>query len=131
MRQGYPIAVISTVNCDDVTMYHLLVGISAKVYTFSLIPTGKWYMVTPSHFTVYAMVYTLYHLSVGISARVYTFSLVPTYKWYMVTPSQLTVLITAIEYTFAVYTSCIWEGGIKNPQLFDIIRVIFIIIVKI
>ena len=21
------------------------------------------------------------------------------------------------EYTFAVYTSCIWEGGIKNPQL--------------
>ena len=50
--EGVPIAVISTVNCDGVTMYHLSVGISARVYTFSLVPTDKWYMVTPSHFTV-------------------------------------------------------------------------------
>ena len=41
----------------------------------------------------------------------------------MVTPSQLTVLTITIEYTFAVYTSCIWEGGIKNPQRYkDIIK---------
>ena len=40
--EGDPIAVISTVNCDGVTMYHLWVGISAKVYNFSFIPTGKW-----------------------------------------------------------------------------------------
>ena len=50
--------------------------------------------------------YTLSHLYLLINDTVYT-------------PSQLTVLITSIEYTFAVYTSCIWEGVIKNPQLLN------------
>ena len=88
------IAIYSTNISDGVTIYHLSVGISARVYTFSLTPTDKWYMVTPSHFTVLicAMVYTLYHFSVGISARVYTLSLTPTDKWYMVTPLHILVL---------------------------------------
>jgi hypothetical protein len=49
---GNTIANFSTVKWDGVTMHHLSVGISARVYTFSLVPTYKWYMVTPSHFTV-------------------------------------------------------------------------------
>jgi hypothetical protein len=70
----WPPSHFTVLKCAMVyTLYHLSVGISAKVYTFSLVPTYKWYMVTPSHFTVLisAMVYTLYHLSVGISASVH------------------------------------------------------------
>ena len=48
MIHGYTISLYSTNKCDGVTTYHLSVGISARVYTFSLVPTDKWYMVTPS-----------------------------------------------------------------------------------